>query len=400
MAKSHIITGLDIGTHSIKILVVRKEPSGSGFEVLAYEQEPSFGVRRGVVVDVSEVSKRIRSVVERAENSSGQKIETVYVNLSGGHISVIPSHGTIVASRADKKISQEDIERVIQASQAFSLPLNKEILEVFPKEFIVDGVKGIKEPLGMEGVRLEAEVLVLCAFSPYLKALSEAVLEAGLQINDVTISPLAASKAVLSPRQKELGVVLIDIGAGTTGLALFEEGNLIHTSVFPVGSAHITNDIAIGLQTEVEIAERIKREFGTCILEPSQRSKKIKLSQAEPTLIFSQKMLTDIITARVLEIFNLVQKELKKVSSQTHFPAGVVLTGGGAILPKITELARKELKLSAKLGKPKSSSGEDELNQSVVWGLVLTGADLEEDTPAFGKGMITWLKKIFRVFVP
>ncbi len=256
---TNIITGLDIGTGSIKGLTIAKKQDSSGFDVISQAEKFSLGIRKGAVINSEEVSKNIRWVLSNLQQNSDEKIEKVYVNLNGGHIFCLPSRGSVVISRADQKISEEDIDRVIQAAKAFCLPgNNNEILGIFPKEFIVDGQKGIKEPLGMKGVRLEAEVLVLCAFSPYVKNLTEAVLNCDLQIEDIIPSALAAGKAVLTPEQKELGVMLVDIGAGATSLAIYNEGDLIHSAVIPIGSSLITQDIAIGLQTEIDIAEKIK----------------------------------------------------------------------------------------------------------------------------------------------
>ena len=258
----------------------------------------------------------------------------------------------------------------------------------------------------MQGVRLEAEVLVIGGFSPYLKNLTQAVLNSGFQILDIVPSPLASARAVLSPREKELGVLVLDIGAGTTGFAVFEEGSLIDLAVFPIGSGHITNDIAICLRTDIDTAERIKLEFGSCLFsKQDQTEKQIKIESiisGEP-LIFSKKMLIDIIEARVAEIFGEVQKELKKISRQGLLPAGVVLTGGGAKLPKIKELCKRELKLPCRIGNPQgfSSPQEDPVLASVC-GLVLGGADLEAESGFTfpGKGIAAKLKRIFRIFIP
>lgn len=412
MAKAKIITGLDIGSSSLKALMATKGPEEENLEVLGQIEVPSFGVRRGVVVNVERVAKDIEEILSQLQNETGQKINEVYVNLGGSHIFSLPSHGTVVVSRADQKISKEDINRVIQAAQTFSLPSNKEILEVFPKEFIVDNQRQIKEPLDMEGIRLEVEVLALCAFSPYIKNLISSVLNAGFRISDIVPSPLASAAAVLSPQQKELGVCLIDIGGGTTSFALYQEGDLIHLAVFPIGSGHITSDLAVGLRTDINIAEQIKKEFGRCIFKGGKRKEKIELPQnsgeTEP-LVFSHKMLVDIIEARVSEIFDLVQKEIKKVSPQGWLPAGLVLTGGGAKLPKIVEFAKKELKLPAKIGWPRDWKGlEKDPAWSGVCGLILEGMkDLEMGRmisvnwePFWGERVKAKLKKIFKIFIP
>ena len=399
MTKSPIIAGLDIGSSSVKVLVVLPKKESLEFEVLSQVSEPSFGVRRGVVINVEKVSEIVFSALERAEKEIGQSIKDVFVNINGSHLFSTFSHGTIAVSRADQKISKEDIERVLEAAQTFSLPPNREILEVFPKEFIVDGERGIKEALGMEGVRLEAEILVLGCFSPYLRNLEKAVLETGYQIAEIIPSPLASAQAVLTAKAKEIGVLLLDIGAGTTGFSVFQEQSLICAGVIPIGSGHITNDIAIGLKTDIETAERIKLQYGACFL---KGAKKIKIKERETgeTLVFSQKTLGKIIDARVAEIFEQVQKELKKFSLP-KLPGGVVLAGGGAKLPKIKEFAKKILKLPCRIGKISGFLPKiEDPRLSCVCGLVLQGRETMEQDRALAEGVFQKIKRVFKSFIP
>lgn len=401
MARSHIINSLDIGSGNIKILAVEKRKGDSEPEFLKLTRFPSAGLRKGTIINVEQASNSLQSALEEFQNSLGRKVRSAIVNISGSHIFSTPSRGAIAVSRADQKISQEDIERVLQAAQTFSLPSNKEVLDIIVREFIIDGEKGIKEPLGLKGIRLEAEILALCGFSPYVKNLTNTVLNAGLQIQDIFVSPLASSRAVLTPRQKELGVALLDIGAGTTGLAVFEEGNLIQTAVFPIGSGHITNDIAIGLRCDIDTAERIKLEYGSCFLRGGRKKEKIKKVGKEEPLAFSLKMLRKIIEARISEIFDLTNKELKKIARQGKLPAGIVLTGGGAKLPKIKELAKKELKLPCKIGYPRGIAGlEEDPSLALVAGLILSSLDSAEEAPIFGEKLTTKIKKIFKIFIP
>ncbi len=401
MPKPRIITGLDIGTSAIKALVAAKVPGSSEVQILSQVVEPCSGVRRGVVINPEEVSQKISSILEEVEDKTSQKrINSVCCNIGGSHIFIIPAHGEVAVSRADQKISQEDVERVLQAAQTFPLPANKEILDISPREFIVDGEGGIKEVLGMQGVKLEVEIFAICAFSPYYKNLTQTLLNAGLQIDDLIASPLASARAVLAPRAKELGVAVLDIGAGTSDLAIFEEGDLIHTVVLPIGSGHITSDIAIGLQTDIDIAERIKKEFGSCVLRKEKQ--KIEIPQEEKPLVVPQKLLVKIIEARMSEIFEQTDKELKKISRQGLLPAGIVLTGGGAKLPGIVEFAKSKLKLPARVGKIQGDFAglQEDPSFSTVCGLVLQGAELEEEGPSWGKGILNKLKRIFRIFVP
>jgi len=411
MAKPYTITGLDIGSGFIKMLVVSKKSGDDDFEILGYEQAPSLGIRKGIVIDINRVAETISSLAEKINQKSGHKIDRVYAGAGGSHIFCTCSRGLVSVSRADQKISEEDIDRVLKAAKAISLSSNKEIIETFPKEFIVDGESGVKEALGMQGVRLEAEVLLLGGFSPYFKNSSDTVLKSGLQLNDLVLSPLAASRAVLSEREKELGVCVLDIGAGTTDMAVFEEGSLIHAAVFPVGSGYITNDIAICLKTDIDIAEKIKLEFGNCSpFNGKGKEKKIKIDftgeKENISFSFSKKELAKIIKARVSEIFDLTGKELKKISKQGMLPAGVVLTGGGAKLAGIKELAKKELGLPCRIGYSKISYSniEEDPGLSTLCGLILEGIDLEENQVALSSnlkgGIKDRLKRMFRIFIP
>ncbi len=407
MARGNIVTGLDIGTHSIKALVAQRK--GKDWEVLSYAEVPSFGLRKGAVVSVEETAKNVQMIMSGVEKDCNRKISSVFVNIGGSHMYVTPSDGIISVSRADNRISKEDIERVLQATRAVNIPSNEEVLDVFPREYVIDDQKGIKQPEDLTGVRLEAKVFLLCVFSPYFVKLTQAVLSAKLQINDVIPSPLAAAKSVLTKEQKELGVALIDIGAATTSLAVFEEGELLHLAVFPIGSANITNDIAIGLKTEVAIAESIKKQHGTCMFAKTEKDKndqskkKIEVFDKSSSLNFTKKNLVDIIEPRVSEILDLVQKELKKINRQQLLPGGVVITGGGAKIPRIKELTKETLKLACEIGTPKGIIGlPDDPALATVAGLALEGVDFGEEEGILGVAgnLGSVFKKIFRAFKP
>ncbi len=399
--KPHTITGLDIGTHSLKMVLAQRKEEDGDFEILGLAEEPSLGVRKGAVVDVEGVSRRIASLKSRVENTSGQKIDEVVVNVGGSHLFVTLSHGIVAVSRADGHISQEDVERVLQAAQTFSLPSNKEILEVFPQQFIVDGEGGIKDAVGMKGVRLEADVLAVCGFSPYIKSVTDTVVSAGLGIVDMIPSPLMSPYGVATPQQKELGVAIIDLGAGTTNLAVFQEGDLIHVATFPIGSENITNDIAIGLRTEPDIAEKVKLEFGM-LGARAKKMEKIHGSNGRP-VSFSQKFLRHIIESRLREVFQLVNKELKKISKQGMLPGGMVLVGGGAKLPQIVEFAKKELRLPVRIGSPQRMIGMplDPRFLGVI-GLVIgaSGFPGKEGKRTMQLPFLKHLKKVLKGFIP
>ena len=405
--KGNIVTGLDIGTHTIKALAVQKKQDG--WEVLSYAEMPSFGLRKGAVVNVDQTCKNVQMIMSGIEKDCNKRINSVFVNIGGSHLYVTPSDGIISVSRADQRISKEDVERVLQATRAINIPSNEEVLDVFPREFIIDDQKGIKKPEDLMGVRLEAKVLLLCVFSPYFVNLTQAVLNSKLQINDVVPSPLAAARAVLTPQQKEVGVALIDIGAATTSLAVFEEGELMHLAVFPIGSANITNDIAIGLKTEVAIAESIKKQHGSCMFGKSEKDKldqikkKIEIFDNSSSIDFTKKTLVDIIEPRVSEILDLVQKELKKIGRQELLPGGIVLTGGGAKIPKIKELTKETLNLACEIGIPKQIAGlQEDPALATVAGLAISGLDFDGEEGILGaaKGWSSKFKKMFRVFLP
>ena len=401
MFGKNLITGIDIGTGFIKILTVEKRKKIAEPELFKLYQINSSGLRKGTVINVDQVSENLSSALEELYNSSHLRINSAIVNISGSHIFCTASRGVIAVSRADQKVSQEDVDRVIQAAQTFPLPSNKETLDIIAKDFIIDGEKGIKEPVGMRGIRLEVEILALCGFSPYIKNLTASILNTGIHIQDIFVSPIASSRSVLTPRQKELGVVLLDIGAGTTGLAVFEEGELIHTAILPIGSGHITNDIAVGLKCDIDTAERLKLEHGSCIPLAGKKKEKFRKPGEEEPVVFSSKMLGKIIAARTLEIFDLANKELKKISRQGKLPSGIVLTGGGAKLAKIKELAKKELKLPCKIGYPQGITGlEEDPSFSLVAGLVLCGLEPEGERFTSGDGFSAKIKRVFRIFIP
>jgi cell division protein FtsA len=405
MSKNNLIAGLDVGTGHIKLLVAR--PKEAGFEVVCQLKEASYGVRKGVVVDSEKVSRTIQVLLNKAREEAGERISAVFTNIGGSHLYCASSKGMIAVSRADQKVSEIDVTRVIESAKTVSLPSNSEIMEVYPKNFMLDNSGGIKNVIGMRGGRLEVEAMILAGFSPYVSNLSQAVLACDLQVLDVVPSCLASADAVLSPKQKELGTAVLDIGFGTSKLAVFEEGELSHLAVIPIGSANITNDIAIGLKTDIDTAEAIKLAVGTCMFKGKDKKEKVEV-EGEETLVFSQKMLSRIVQARVSEIFAEIQKELKRIQKQGMLPGGIVLTGGGSKISKIVDLAKRELKLPCRIGKPLNFYGlEEDLNYATACGLIARTAEPITEgvsvSPAVwsGKNEITGkLKKFFKVFIP
>ena len=332
MYHEQIIIGLDIGTNTIKTIVGQKRKKEEKPLIIGLGIAESLGIRKGVVVDIEETVKAINLSVEKAEQSSGIPIERVYASIGGDHILSQISRGVVAVSRADREISQEDVSRAIEAAQTLSLSSNREIIHIIPINFSIDGQEQIKDPIGMIGVRLEVNALIIHGLVPFIKNISKCISEAGLEINDLVFSPLSASEAVLSFRQRELGVVVIDIGAGTTGISVFEEGNVIYCASIPMGANHITNDIAIGLRTSVNVAEKIKRDFGSAVSSKISKKENINFGKIEDFEkgAVSRRYLSEIVEARLSEIFSLVDGELKKINRSRLLPGGAVLTGGGA----------------------------------------------------------------------
>jgi cell division protein FtsA len=420
MAKDRVITGLDIGTDTIKIVGVKKD-SEIGFEVLFFDKIDSFGVHKGRIREIGEVSKRIQDLLERVEKRNNCRIDNLFVNINGTRLQLVSNHALISVGRADQKVSKEDIERIYEDVKTINLqPGNKAILSVFPKEWTLDGEKEINDPLGMQGVRLELDAFLLSAFTSDIESIIEAA--GDLDEDNIVPSPIADASAVLTPNQKELGVALINIGAGTTSVVVYEEGKLLNLAVFPIGSANITNDIAIGFKTEIEIAEKIKRDFGFCnnsgkgkkiefdlsyLEEPEEfdfdedKKKKKGDKKNKNVLSFSEKELGKIIEARVCEIFELVDKEIKKASRQGLLPGGIVLTGGGAKLPGIVDLAKKEFKLPCRIGYPKDFKGlEKDSSLSTVCGLIMNKMEHAESRTSNPSGIGKKVKRFFENFIP
>lgn len=356
MAKEKIFVGLDIGSSTIRVIVGKQESELGSPSIIGVGEAPSNGIRRGVIVDIDEAVSSISEALEKAERMTGLTIDHAVVSVGGAQISSQESHGVVAVARADGEITENDVIRVVDASQAISIPANREILHVIPKNFTVDGQTGIKDPVGMSGIRLEVDTQIIQASVPFIKNLTKCIMQAGLEIDDLVLAPLAAAQAVLSKKQKELGVAVIDLGGGTTGMVVFEEGDLVVATILPVGSMHLTNDLAIGLRTSVDTAEKVKLQYAQAEMREVKKDIEIDLSkidrQEEGRV--SAKHVAEIVEARLEEIFDIINKELKKIGKDGQLPAGVILTGGGAKLPGVVELAKKQLRLPVSLGQPGS----------------------------------------------
>jgi cell division protein FtsA len=381
MSKGDIIIGVDAGSSNIRTVIAQVFPDEEKPRIIGVGTCPSFGIRKGAVVDLDEAAKSIIESVEKAEMNSGKKINHAIVSLGGSHVTSQESKGVVAVGRADGEVVEDDITRVINAAQAISIPANKEIIHVIPRSYSLDDQKDIKDPMSMNGVRLEVDAMIVEGSTPFIKNLSKCLEQADIELDDFILAPLAAGKATLTKRQKELGVVLVDIGGGTTSLAVFEENDLLHTSILPIGGSHITNDIAIGLRTSIDVAEKIKLEYGSAIPREINKKEDINLSEIESGEegIVSRHHVAEIIEARMEEIFSMVNKELKSIGREKLLPAGVVLTGGTAKMPGAVDLAKNILALPSQTGFPTPLGGlvdkVDDPSFATSVGLILWGLD-------------------------
>lgn len=411
MAKVRVIASLDIGSSKIRTIVGTLEEKSQIPNIIGVGIAPSTGLRKGAVIDVEETINSISSSLEDAERMAGEPVNHVFLGIGGSHIESINSKGVIAVSHSGNEISEDDVDRVLEAAQAVSIPGNRRILRIIPKSFTVDEQKGIKYPVGMTGIRLEVEAHIITGLIPSVKNIEKCVLQAGVDIDDIIPSCLASAEAVLSKRQKELGVVVIDIGSGATSISVFEEGTTLHTAVIPVGGENVTNDIAIGLRTSIDTAEKIKIEYGTCNPADVHDREIIDLSLVSKldTQKVSKKLMAEIIQARYHEIFLLVKDELAKVHRDGMLPAGVVLTGAGVKLPATIDLARETLNLPVQIGFPQNFDGVvdkiDDPAYATAIGLILWGSRLEHRNYGFSfkgiglkkafTGIRDWMKSLF-----
>jgi cell division protein FtsA len=369
-----IITGLDIGTTKVCAIIGQVNQVG-GVDILGVGIAPSYGLRKGVVVNIDNTVKSITKAIEEAELMAGVEIDSVYTGIAGGHIKGINSRGVVAISSKTKEITQADVERVIDAARAISIPIDREVIHVIPQEFIVDDQDGIKDPVGMSGIRLESEVHIITGAVSSIENIIKSVHRAGYKVNDIILEPLASAEAVLTDEEKELGVTLIDLGGGTTDIIMFINGSVWHTSVIALGGNHITNDISYGLRTPVQSAEIIKKKYGCAYADLVSEDELIEVESVagHQSKKVSRKFIAEIIQPRMEEIFGLVQRELKISGFDELVAAGAVITGGGALLAGTVELAEKILNMPVRIGYPDKVSG---LVDKVASPLFATGVGL------------------------
>jgi cell division protein FtsA len=354
MAKERVIASIDIGSSKIRTIVAVVDTSEGGQipSVIGVGLSPSLGMRKGHVIDIEETIHNIISALEDAERMAGVPINHVFVGMSGAHIEAFDSRGVIAISGSE--ITIEDISRVLEAAQAVSIPSNRRILHIEPKTYAVDEQRGIKNPVGMTGIRLEVEAHIVTGQIQHVKNLEKCIDQAGIDIDAFVPSTIAIAEAVLSKRQKELGVVTIDIGAGSTSVAVFEEGTILHSVCLPIGGENVTNDIAIGLRTSIDTAEKIKIEFGSVLPAEISEREMIDLSTLSKmdTQTISKKYMAEIMQARYYEIFSLVKDELKRIGRDGLLPAGALLTGSASKAAGVLDISREVLGLPVQMGFP------------------------------------------------
>jgi cell division protein FtsA len=383
--------GLDIGTQSARCVIGMAEESGAAPSIVGVGVSPTNGVRKGTVVDIEDTVSAITAAADEAERIAGVTIDHATVGINGAHLLTLNSHGIIAISNPNKEVTEQDVQRAEEAAVVMQMPPNREIIQIFPRNYTLDGQEHIKEPVGMNGMRLEVDACLVTGIVPFIKNLTRAVNQAGIKADSLIANPLAAATALMGARDRDLGVVVIDLGATTTGMAVFEEGEVLHVASIPVGAAHITNDLAIGLRTDIDTAEEVKLKFVNATHEANKRHKanttKIKEMSGEEINV-SRSEISSIAEARLDELFDLINKELRKIKREGLLPAGAIFCGGGANLAGIEELAKQKLRLPARVVRPQGFSGiVDKINDpmyAVAIGLMIENLHYEQEEDKFG----------------
>ncbi|MDA0746545.1 MAG: cell division protein FtsA [bacterium] len=378
MVKGDQIVGIDIGTTKICAIVAEVENNGQ-LKITGVGNSPSDGLKRGVVVNVEQTVRSIQRAIEEAERMSDARISAVYAGIAGDHIRSLNCRGVIAVSGPDNEITAHDEARVIETAKAVSIPMDREIIHVLPQSFVVDDQPGVKDPVGMSGVRLEADVHIVTGAVTSAQNICKSLRRAGVEVVDLVLEPLASSYAVLSPEEEEMGVVLVDVGGGTTDIAVFYDGSIRHTAVVGLGGENVTHDVSIGLRTPLSQAEIIKRAHGCALRSLVSKEETIEVPglAGRPSYQVPRAELAAIIEARMEEIFTLVHREIRRTDYADLLAAGVVITGGGAMLEGCVELAEEVFGMPVSLGIPKGVTGlSDAVNQPIYAtgvGLVLFG---------------------------
>jgi cell division protein FtsA len=401
-----LVVGLDLGTTKTTCLIAELSAEG-GLSVVGVGTAPSAGMRKGVVVNIESTVDSIQKAVREAERMAGVKVQSAYVGVGGDHIKGMTSNGVIAVSRKDKEIQQEDVDRVIEAAKAIAIPQDREIIHVLSQEYIIDNQDGIKDPIGMSGVRLEAVVHVVTGSSTAVQNVVKSVERAGLAVDDLVLQSMASAHAVLTPDERELGVALVDIGGGTTDVVIFLEGAVRYTGVIPVGGNQLTRDVAIGLRTPNDEAEDLKRRLGTCMGAQVDEGEEITVAGVggRSQRSIPRRLLAEILQPRMEEVVGMLDGELKKSRFDGRLAAGIVLTGGQAQLDGTLPLAENVLRQQVRLGKPHGVTGLADVvggpEFSAAVGLVVYGAKAHQQgfssghagPAASGPGILERLKR-------
>jgi cell division protein FtsA len=374
--RDNLVVGLDIGT--TKICAIIGNLTEDGLDIVGIGTSPSKGLRKGVVINIESTVDAIQKAIRDAELMAGCEIRTVFAGIAGGHIKGFNSQGVIAIK--NREVTNEDVRRVIDAAKAIAIPMDREVIHILPQEFIIDDQDGIKEPLGMSGVRLEAKVHIVTGAVASAQNIVKSCQRAGCDVADIVLEQLASAEAVLSSDEKELGVAMIDIGGGTTDIAIFIDGAIKHTAVLSLGGNHLTNDIAVGLRTPMSEAEKIKQRYGCCLTSMVGKEETIEVPSVggrEPRIL-SRQLLAEILEPRVEEIFTLVNREIIRSGFEDLIASGMVITGGTCILPGMPELAEQVFNLPVRRGVPRDIGGLTDVVNSPIYatgvGLVRYGS--------------------------
>jgi cell division protein FtsA len=372
----NLIVGLDIGT--TKICCIVGHMTEEELEIVGIGTSPSKGLRKGAVINIESTVTAIRKAIREAELMAGCEIKSVFAGIAGGHIKGMNSQGVIAIK--NREVTEEDLSRVIDAAKAIAIPMDREVLHILPQEFIIDDQDGIREPLGMSGVRLEAKVHIVTGAVASAQNIIKSCNRAGADVADIVLEQLASSEAVLSADEKDLGVAILDIGGGTSDLAIFSEGAIKHTSVLSLGGDHLTNDIAVGLRTPMSEAEKIKQAYGCCLTSMVGKEETIEVPSVggRESRVLSRQLLAEILEPRVEELFSLINREIIKSGYGDMIASGIVLTGGSSILPGMPELAEQVFNLPVRRGNPQGVGGLIDVVNSPIYatgvGLVKYGS--------------------------
>jgi cell division protein FtsA len=351
LSSNDVIVSLDIGTSKVRAII--GELNNGTIHIIGVGSADSEGIRKGAIVDIDQTVQSIRSAIDHAGRMVGIQISDVYVGIMGNHISLLSSHGVVAVSNEDREIGNEDIDRVLQAAKVIALPPEREIIGIVPKQYLVDGLEGIQDPRGMIGVRLEVEATIITGAKTGIHNLLRCVERAGLNVSGLILMSLAAGQLALSKDEKTVGTALVDIGAGATTIAIFDQGNLIATTTLPIGGEYVTNDISIGLRTQMDIAEKVKLKFGCALVDDATADQVFKINRigSNSEKEYNQIELASIIEPRVQEIFQLIRQEVIRLGF-AELPGGYVLTGGTVSMPGMLTIAQAELANSVRIAVP------------------------------------------------